>query len=242
MEKTLYMLLSFLLLNQFVLAEISVKIVDTSGEAKVRFGLEEEWQKAAIGLDLKEIDTILTGENAEIILQFHVGKKFILSSNSILDIGDLREIQEKELFLFLMSKKVENIKPREEKTKLRIGDVSVVHGESKNITDTTLSKRNEISQADKEINGALALFIQKYYTNTLYKLHNLLDKYESLISNGKVYYYIAKAFELLDKKGQAADAYQTVINSFENKDSLNQEEEKYLIESQVALQKLKINN
>ena len=204
--------------------------------------MDEEWQKAALGLDLKEIDTILTGENGEIVLQFQGGKRFSLGNNSILDIGDLREIQENELFLFLMSKKVENIKPREEKTKLRIGDVSVVYGESKNITDTTQSKKNKISQADKEINGALALFIQKYYTNTLYKLHNLLDKYESLINNGKVYYYIAKAFELLNKKGQAADAYQTVINSFENKDSLNQDEEKYLIESQSALQRLKITN
>jgi len=239
MKKTLYTLLSFLLLNQFVLAEISVKIVATSGEAKIRFGMEEEWQKAAIGLDLKEIDTILTGENGEIVLQFKGGKKFILGSNSILDIGDLREIEEKELFLFLMSKKVENIQPNKEKTKLRIGDVSVVHGESKAKTDTTLSKKNEMSQADKEINGALALYVQEYYTNTLYKLHNLINKYKSKVNMGKVHFYIAKAFEALDNKGQTMDAYQNVIDYFENMDSLNHDNQKYLIESKNAIEILK---
>ena len=53
--------------------------------------------------------TGITGENGEITLQFQSSKKFILGKNSILDIGDLREIQEKELFLYLMSKKVEKI-------------------------------------------------------------------------------------------------------------------------------------
>ena len=157
----------------------------------------------------------------------------------MLDIGDLREIEEKELFLFLMSKKVENIQPSKGKTKLRIGDVSAVHGESKAKTDTTQSNENENLLVDKEINGAVALFIQKYYTNTLYKLHSLLDKYKSIIYNGKVYYYIARSFEFLNKKGQAVDAYQVVIKTYENKESLSQDEKKYLIESQNALQRLK---
>jgi len=231
-----------MIITQIVIAEISVKIVNIKGETKVRFGLEEDWKKASAGINLKEIDTILTGEGGEIILQFEGGKRFILGGNSILDIGDLREIQEKELFLFLMSKKVEKIEPRKEKTKLRIGNVSSVYGEDKSKPDTTNSESTENPLSTKEINGAVALFVQQYYTNTLYKLHNLLDKYKSKINMSKINFYIAKAFEALDKKGQAMDAYQIVIDNYQTKDPLNQDEKKYLLESMNSLQKLKLNN
>lgn len=138
-----------------------------------------------------------------------------------------------------MSKKVEKIEPRKEKTKLRIGDVSVVYGESKATSDSSQSDSISISLSKKEVNGALALFVQHYYTNTLYKLHDLLDKYKTQINLGKVYFYIAKAFEALDKKGQAMDEYQNVIDYFETTDSLNHDDQKYLIESKDAIKILK---
>lgn len=237
MKNILYIFISFILIIQTVSAEISIKIISTKGEALVRFGLEEDWKIAVSGINLKEIDTILTGEGGEIVLQFKGEKKFILGSNSILDIGDLREIQEKELFLFLMSKKVEKIEHRNGKTKLRIGNVSSVYGEDKSKSDTT--KLKNVDYSKKEINGAIALFIQQYYTNTLYKLHNLVDKYKSKINIGKINFYIAKAFEALDKNGQAMDSYQRVIDNLEASDSLSKEISYYLNESKIALQKLK---
>ena len=93
--------------------------------------------------------------------------------------------------------------------------------------------------SDKEINGTVALFVQKYYTNTLYKLHNLLDKYKSRINIGKVNYYMAKAFEALHKKGQALDAYQRVIENYKDKSTLSTEDSIYVSESQNAVSKLK---
>jgi len=239
MKNIFYILVCSIFFTQFVNAEISVKVIDTKGDTKVRFGLEEKWNKASAGMDLNEIDTILTGENGEIIIQFESGKKFILGSNSILDIGDLREIQEKELFLYLMSKKVEKFEPRSEKTKLRIGNISSVYGEDKSKSDSTDTINAEDSISGKEVNGAVALFVQKYYTNTLYKLHNLLDKYKSRINLGKVNYYIAKAFEAMDKKGQALDAYQKVIDNYEDQATLSNEDKIYLSESKNAISKLK---
>ena len=239
MKSSIYILFFFIFLAQIVRAEVSVKIIKSTGDAKVRFGLDEEWQKSAVGINLKEIDTILTGENGEIVLQFESGKKFMLGNNSILDIGDLREIQEQELFLFLMAKKVDKIEPRQEKTKLRIGDISSLHGSKKASDDTSQATLIDNLDADKEINGSIALYMQNYYTNTLYKLYNLLDKYKSKLNLGKVNFYIAKAFEALDKKGQALDAYQRVIQNYENIDSLTQVEKKYLIESKTMIEILK---
>ena len=239
MKNILYILVCSVFFTQFVNAEISAKIIDTKGDAKVRFGLEEKWNNASAGINLKEIDTILTGENGEIILQFESGKRFILGSNSILDIGDLREIQEKELFLYLMSKKVEKFELRNERTKLRIGNISSVYGEDKSKSDSTKTDKTEESISGKEVNGAIALFVQRYYTNTLYKLHNLLDKYKSVINMGKVNYFIAKAFEAIDKKGQAMDAFQKVIDNYEGQKILSNEDSLYLSESKNAIAKLK---
>ncbi len=239
MIKIIYIFLSLIILIQTANAEISIKIISTKGEAKVRFGLEEEWKSAVTGINLKEIDTIFTGEGGEIILLLEGGKKFVLGNNSLLDIGDLREIQEKELFLFLMSKKVENIEPRNGKTKLRIGNISSVYGEDQSNSDTINVKNSVNSISKKEINGAIALYVQQYYTNTLYKLHTLLDKYKSAISVGRINFYIAKAFEAIDKKGQAMDSYQNVIDNFKESDSLNNENRYYLSESIIALNNLK---
>ena len=64
----------------------NVRIVNLSGEVKVRYGLEENWNNAHKGLTLKDVDTILSGEGAEIVLQTSEGETFKLGGNSILDI------------------------------------------------------------------------------------------------------------------------------------------------------------
>ena len=66
-----------------------------------------------------------------LILVNQEGQRFTLDANSILDISDLRKIQERELFLYLMTQKVDKLKIQEKSTKIRIGNVSVVHGNSK---------------------------------------------------------------------------------------------------------------
>lgn len=239
MIHSIYTYLFLLILSQLIFAEIAVKIINTKGEAKVRYGVDEKWKTATQGITLKEIDTILTGEGGEIILQLDGGKKFILGSNSILDIGDLREIQEKELFLFLMSKKVEKFEPRKGKTQLRIGNVSSVYGEDKTIFDNSNEFFTSEDLATKQFNGALALFIQEYYTNTLYKLHNIIEKYASNIEIGRIQFYIAKAFEALGKEGQSLDSYKKVVETYGNKESLSPIEKEYLEESKNAINRLK---
>jgi tetratricopeptide (TPR) repeat protein len=240
MKNIFYIILLKFLICQFCFAEVTVKIIKTTGDTKVRFGLDENWQKAVPGINLKEIDTILTGEGGEIILQFESGKKFVLGNNSILDIGDLREIQEKELFLFLMSKKVDKFEPRNHKTKLRIGNISSTYGEYKTPKDSLDSADTNYSK--KEINGTIALYLQKYYTNTVYKLHKLLDKYRSRIDSGEAYFYIAKAFEALGQNGRAIDSYQQVVEIYQKAEVLDSTKTEYLKKSQLALERLKVEN
>ena len=220
-------------------AEIDVKVVKSSGDVKVRYGLDEKWQPLALGSILKDIDTILTGEKSEVVLKFESGSTFKLGSNAVLDIGDLRKIYEKELFLYLMSKKVENMEPRHEKTPLRIGNVSVVHGESKEIDDTGTFLRGEQDWAEWELNGAIALQDQAYHPNAVIKLHTILDKYPETTDRGKIYFYIAKSLEALDMYGQAIDAFEVVIDTYRQESDINTEKKERLDTSQEALARLK---
>ncbi|KAA3611164.1 MAG: hypothetical protein D8M58_14410 [Calditrichaeota bacterium] len=217
------MKLFFVLITILLFASISfgsdtgVKIVSIKGDVNVRYGLDEKWHPAATGMILKDIDTILSGENAEVILKTSDEKTFNLGSNSILDIADLRRVQERELFLYLMSKKVDKIEIPKNKTRLRVANVSVVHGALKKGSDSTEVDTSNVYWFLMEKNGALALQIQKYYTNSIIKLHKLLDKYGSQVNQAELYFYIAKGFEAIDKNGQAIDAYEKSLNLFKEK-------------------------
>jgi hypothetical protein len=237
--KNLLIIIYIMSLTGFASAQIRIKVVHTSGDVKVRYGLEENWQPAVTGVFLKDIDSILCGENSEAVLKLESGETFALGSNAVLDVGDLRMIYEKELFLYLMSKKLEDIEPRLEKTPLRVGNVSVIHGESRARADSSKAARSESSWAERELNGALDLFAQKFYSNTIIKLHKILEKYDSFLDTGKIFFYIARSFEALELNGQAIDTYKIVIDNLENQNSINDETKKILAESKKAVERLK---
>ena len=215
------------------------KIIRFSGEVKIRRGVEESWQPASVGILLEDIDTILTGANGIVVLQTSDGINFELRNNSILDISDLRKISEKELFLYLMSQKVKNIEPPEGKTKLRIGNVSVVHGESKAESENTSGNDLQPEFLVQETNGARALYDQKFYPNTVIKLYKILNKYNSIQDKGEINLYLGKSFEALNHPGQAIDAYQSVINSYQGQNQIRADEQKWIDEAQQAIERLK---
>ncbi len=223
---------------QFASAATAVKILSFSGEAKVRYGVEETWHPAAAGMMLKEIDTILTGEASTVVLETAEGSTFRLGSYAILDIADLRKITEREMFLYLMSQKVNQIPAREEKTRLRIGNVSVVHGESKGESSNRAAE-DQSQDWLQEINGAKALYDQHYYPNTIVKLHKILVKYPTAPDCGATHFFLGKAFEALNKSGQANDAYKTALEMFETGVCENSESKHRADEARKALERLK---
>ncbi len=210
-----YIALLTIILSVFTVNSIDasegIKIISMSGDVKVRFGLEENWNNANKGMTLKDVDTILSGEDGEIVLQTSKSETFKLGGNSILDISDLREIVDRELFLILMSNKIEKMEPKKTKTKLRVGNVSVVHGESKDTTNTKSGDSIKSNWFIQEVNGAVALFTQKYFPNTIIKMNKILAKYSPVKDCGKIYYYIGKSFKAINKPGQALDAYKKSV-------------------------------
>jgi len=214
------------------------RIVKISGEVRVRRGMEETWQPATIGMLLKDVDTILTGSDSWVMLKISNGTVFKLTADAMLDISDLRKISEKELFLYLMSRKVRRIKPRSGKTKLHLGDVSVVHGESKVESAAGSPAEPDLRLWRRETNGARALHHQRFYPNSIIKYYNILEKYGNIPDCGEIYLYLGKSFEALRQHGQAMDAYQKAIIQIQQQHCTGEKGTHWLNQAQQAMERL----
>ncbi len=198
------------------------------GDVKVRQGLDETWQKAKNKMLLKNVDTILTGENSEVVLFIAEGMTFTLGSQSILDIGDLREITERELFLFLTSQKIRDIE-HQPGSKVHIQNVSVVRAQDKQQSTNNSMELNS-GMWQYEVNGARALHHQMFYPNAVMKMMHILKKYAHFDDRGIVQLYLGQSFEAMNQSGRALEAYQKAVKqasqdsseSVINQDILNQ--------------------
>lgn len=212
------------------------KIIKMNGEVKVRHGLNEEWDRAVIGMLLRDIDTILTLEAAEVVLRLEGGDTFTLNSNAVVDIGDLRKISERQLFLFLVKNKIKKLKPREG-GEYRVKSVSSVRGEDK-------SSENEIVASEtpvwvREKNGARAMCEQDYFPNAIMKFHKIMSNYTAAESCTEIHFFLGKAFEAIDQPGRALDAYQNVLQHSETDVCVSSHSKKIYAAASQAVQALK---
>ncbi len=193
-------------------AEADVRIVRVFGDVQVRRGMEETWSPAGAGMMLKILDTIFAGEASEAVLVLEDGTRFTLGRNAVLDVGDLHRITEKQMFLFLMSQKIGRMTAPDSGGSIHIANVSVVRGSDKR------AGANPLTAADKrgwmrEKNGALALFDAGFATNTVVKLHKIMQRYPSIEDGGEIQFVLGQAFEKLNENGRAMDAYQSSIEA-----------------------------
>ena len=242
MKKISFLIIVLLLFFEAQWAFAGAKVTKISGDVKVRRGVEEAWQNASVGMLLDDIDTILTGASGEVVLQTGDGVAFKLRSSAVLDISDLRKITRQEMFIYLMSKKVQKIEPSTGTPKLRIGNVSVVHGESKAAPDSSLADRSNPDFWKQEKNGAIALLDQHYYPNSIIKIHKILDKYGAVPDGGELHFYLGKSFEQIDSPGQAIDAYQAAIQRHDEQQNSSLDAKPWLLDAQKAIEKLTAKN
>lgn len=237
MKNLIYFLAAFLASASILFAEFStVTIVSFTGSVKVRQGLDENWISAKSGMQLRIVDTILSESDSRVVIEIPGKGRFVIRENTLLDIGDLRDISEKEMFLFLMSQKVKKMSPEDGKTELKIGNVSVVHGEDRGKSGTVAADRSQDTKWKLEKNGAEALYDHQYYPNAIIKLTDVLLRYPGINDCGEIHYYLGKAFEALHKNGQAMDAYREVLNH-DGCDSASYS--KWSTEARQAIEKLK---
>jgi hypothetical protein len=228
--------LSLLILVQYGYSE-RVKIIEVKGDVHIRQGVEETWQTAKPGILLEDIDSILSGKNGRAVLETDDGRRFELSSNSQIDIADLRQLSNEELFLHLMKEKLKKIGTRQGKTPLRVGTVSAVHGSSQDSLQNSPAIEMVVDP-EPVLNGIRDLFIQDYYPNTILKIHRFIDLYPVTSDCGELSYYLGRSFEELQQPGQAMEAYRTSIQAGQQ---VNCPNSKWLLLAQEHLKSLEQN-
>ncbi|MDM7924628.1 MAG: hypothetical protein QUS35_01255 [bacterium] len=200
----------------------AVRIETVSGDVRVRRGLEENWSKARPGLPLEALDTVWSGEASGTVLLLEDGTRFTLGGNAILDIGDLRRVTERQMFLFLMSRKVEGLAASDSSRPIRIANVSVVRGANRGErTDADAGGRAGRAEWVREKNGAQALSDAGLTPNAVIRLCRILERYPGLQDGGEIHWMLGRAFETLNQPGRAMDAYRTAL---ERIDSLNEDD------------------
>lgn len=227
------------IMTRICMSQTTVRISGLKGDVKIRRGMEESWDQAGIGLLLNSIDTILTGEASEVVLELSEGTTFLLGSQAILDIADLRKITERELFLYLMSQKINKIEPRNKNSKLHIENVSVVRAERKTMMLPSKQTAGESMMWHLEINGAKALYSQRYYTNAIVKFHKIIEKYPDYKDCGRTHYYLGRSFEKINETGRAIDAYQQVLERLKNNSCENAYNQSMAKDASEAIIRLK---
>lgn len=218
--------------------QADVKIIETKGNVMVRYGIEESWNKAKIGSILKNIDSILSGEDGEVNLELEDGTQFKLGVNAVLDIGDIREIQERELFMYLMSQKIDQLDTKNENTPVKVGNVSIVHGDSKQESNMAKSDSDQQDWYLLEINGAMALYDHNYYPNTIIKFIKIQNKFDPSRDMGRVDYYIGKSFEALNDQGQAQDAYKCALDEYKRMKDPSSKEQSWVADARDSFNRL----
>jgi hypothetical protein len=192
-------------------SESMVRIVAVRGEVRVRRSLEETWSPAGAGTMLKPLDTVFSGEASEAVLLLEDGTRFTLGGNAVLDVSDLRRITERQMFLFLMSQKVERLSATDSSSAIRIVNVSVVRGSQKQAS-TEPAPLSDVRGWTREKNGAKALLDADYCTNAVVKFYKILQRHPDLKDGGEIHWCLGRAFEALKETGRAADAYRTALD------------------------------
>ena len=235
-------LISVLISIQFLYAsEMKVELINVAGDVKVRFGLNEEWQKAESGQILDEFDSILTGQDGRATLYIKDGAGFTIKSRTFLDIADLRTIKKDELFLVMMSRKVEKLEPVNNKT-IKIGNVSVIHGSEEKLAQDADANAGTLDWYNLEINGAKALYDYGYYTNAAVKLCKIRDKYTDDQDCGESDYWLGKSLEAVNYTGHAMDAYQKALDEFKRSKCRGRTNVQWVNDSKQRLLELKNKN
>jgi hypothetical protein len=193
-----------------VSGERAATVASMRGDVRVRRGLDEAWSSAVPGAPLEPLDTVWSGEGSEVTLRLEDGTRFTLGSSAMLDVGDLRRITEKQMFLFLMSRKVGRLPDAGEAVPIRVANVSVVRGSDAGRT----APRPGPERTDGwilEKNGAGALASAGMTTNAVVRLVRILERYPSMRDGGEVHWMLGRAFETLKETGRAADAYREAL-------------------------------
>lgn len=227
--KILIILLSFALLTSNAQEQI-YKVKKLKGEAQVRHGTRENWQKLSTGDTLRADDTIILQKDGYIEIE---AMNIFFKSNGaiILNISDLRRLSKEDLLLQLAFEEMKNIP-----------DVKVERKNAKStgIYGSEISKR-EVKPKEVQnlthfwVGGVKALFENGFYETSAIRAKNLMLKFSELKDDLDLKMLVATSLEKIGLYGEAIAEYRKIIST-SNDESLNSNLERKIreLKSKIA--------
>ncbi len=206
------------------------KVKKLKGEAEVRHGAKENWEKLSLGDALKSDDTILLWKNAYVEIE---GDKVFFKSNGsvIINISDLRRLTKEDLLLQLAFEEMKNvpeIKREEAKTKS-----TGIYGTDIVGKETKLKPKENLTQF--WVNGVKALFENGFYETASLRAKKLMLKFDELKDNLELKLIIATSLEKLEIYGEAISEYKRIISTSKD-ENLNSKIERKIQELKAKLE------
>ncbi|MFA3782458.1 hypothetical protein ABRY23_05265 [Melioribacteraceae bacterium 4301-Me] len=170
----------FLILFPVIIFCQEFTVEKVSGDVRVMKGTNEIWIPVKIGDKLSGDDLITTGSKAVIQIS-RSGKKFILGSNSALEVNLIKKISINELLLALAMEEIRNVPKIKSNGNFKN---TAVYGKEIRPNETEINISNDLGV--KRLNGAMQLAESGYKETAILFARETYRKYPStknLISN-----------------------------------------------------------
>ncbi len=192
-------------------------VQSVKGIVEVRHGVAEAWVTLKAGDELKPDDTIRTGETSSAIIFVDGKRKIRVPDLTILEIVDLRSINQDELILRLTMEFIRGIPSEGRGGGLHTPSTTIVHGTDESKGRASLG---ESPSGVMQINGARVLFDHAFYGTCVLRAKEVFRIYPDLQTQYEHRSMVAHALERLGLKQEALNEY-TMLS----KESLSAEEQ-----------------
>jgi hypothetical protein len=191
-----------------------------SGDVFVMSGTEEEWTKVKIGQKLNKNDLISTSEKSLIRLSSKEGK-FLLQSNSALNLSSVKKITLNELLLALAAEEIRNIPSKKNNSDL---NNTAVYGKEETLSKKEITLSSKLGS--KKINGAKQLAESGYKESALLVAKETYRKYPETKTNLENRLYFVDLMLELKLKNEAVADLTEMKNSSSSGSSIKGVEER----------------
>jgi len=221
--KILIALLSFALFALNAQGQI-YKVKKLKGDAQVRHGARENWQKLTSGDTLRPDDTVILWKDAYIEIETGNG---IFKSNGgiILNISDLRRLSKEELLLQLAFEEMRNIP--DVKSEGQSAKSTGIYGSEISKKEPKIKEAQNLTHF--WVGGVKALFENGFYETASIRAKNLMFKFSELKDNLDLKILVATSLEKIGLYGEAIAEYRKIISG-SNDENLNSKLERKISE------------
>ncbi len=193
--------------------EITVQRVQ--GDVQVRQGVSEIWHQVAAGDVLKPDDTMKTGPKGSAVILVPVApaqkssRRLTLPPEVMVDLSDVRELNQEELMLKLAMEKVRSSSYQPTNNDLKFPNAAVVHGTNK--ANGSGLTENEAAVGILQLNGTRVLYENGFYSTCALKALEVFRLFPSLGERFGDRLLVAEALERAQLRGEALSEYGALL-------------------------------